>query len=578
MKPGAFKLPPKRQQINSSQTECSGNISRAFHHGYWTLNYLRRTINTGLTGNGFVFYVSAFLILVGNVTFFEEILKVYPLSTSTAFALATLPFMLGLTSLLLLGVLSFGRTTKPVLAVILVLSSLAAYFMDSYGVVISSEMLQNATQTNFTEASDLLNLKLIAYLGVLGILPAVAIFRVPFRWRGWRTELLARLKFLALAIVLLGVIIVSFGSFYASFFREHKVLRFYANPTYYVYSAIKLLGNPLEAQTDSEIVRIGTDAQVETGDPQRELIFLVIGETARADRFSLNGYPRDTNPMLRQENVVSFTNFWSCGTSTAVSVPCMFSALGKGSYTEKQANHQENLLDVVKRSGAHIVWLDNNSDSKGVAVRVPYESYRTPEKNPVCDVECRDEGMLAHLQKTIDAHPSGDIVIVMHQMGNHGPAYYKRYPKSFERFAPVCKSNDLSRCKQEEIDNAYDNAILYTDYFLSKAISILKRNDDKFETALFYISDHGESLGESGLFLHGLPYAIAPNAQTHVPAIMWFGKRFDEVDVTALANKRGLRFSHDNLFHTVLGELEIQSDVYRPELDILRSVHKAEKH
>mgnify|MGYP003671112190 CR=1 FL=1 len=532
----------------------------------------------GLTGNGFVFYVSAFLILVCNVTFFKEILKVYPLSTSTAFALATLPLMLGLTSLLLLGVLSFGRTTKPVLAVILVLSSLAAYFMDSYGVVISSEMLQNATQTNVSEASDLLNLKLIAYLGVLGVLPAVAIFRVPFRWRGWRTELLARLKLLALATVLLGVIIVSFGSFYASFFREHKVLRFYANPTYYVYSAIKLFGRQLRTETDSTIMPIGEDARVKAGDPHRELIFLVIGETARADRFSLNGYARDTNPLLRQENVISFTNFWSCGTSTAVSVPCMFSALGKNAYNEKQAQHQENLLDVVRRSGVYVVWLDNNSDSKGVAVRTPYKNYRSSEQNPICDTECRDEGMLAHIQKTIDAHPSGDILIVMHQMGNHGPAYYKRYPKSFERFTPVCESNDLSRCKQEEIDNAYDNAILYTDYFLSKTIAILKQNDDKFESALFYISDHGESLGESGLFLHGLPYAIAPNSQTHVPAIMWFGKRFNEVDVTALAKKRGLRFSHDNLFHTVLGALEIQSDVYRPELDILRSVYKAEKH
>jgi lipid A ethanolaminephosphotransferase len=230
---------------------------------------------------------------------------------------------------------------------------------------------------------------------------------------------------------------------------------------------------------------------------------------------------------------------------------------------------RENLLDVMQRAGVHVLWRDNNSDSKGVALRIPYENFQSSDLNPVCDTECRDVGMLAGLQEIIDARPKGDILIVLHQMGNHGPAYYKRYPAEFETFKPACRNNDLSQCSQQEIVNAYDNALRYTDHFLAQAISLLKRNDKKFETALFYVSDHGESLGESGIFLHGMPKAIAPNAQLHVPAILWFGENFDEIDRAALAKKRSLPFTHDNLFHTLLGFMEIETGIYRPEMDIL---------
>jgi lipid A ethanolaminephosphotransferase len=241
---------------------------------------------------------------------------------------------------------------------------------------------------------------------------------------------------------------------------------------------------------------------------------------------------------------------------------------GSGS-SPGRAAASENLLDVLQHAGVNVLWLDNNSDSKGVALRAPYRNFRSPEANPVCDAECRDVGMLSALQDHIDAHPKGDILIVLHQMGNHGPAYFKRYPKEFERFTPACRNADLSRCSREEIDNAYDNAILYTDHFLGRVISLLERNDGRFETALFYVSDHGESLGEKGIYLHGLPSAIAPQAQLHVPAVMWFGRSFDDVDVPALAAKRGARFTHANIFHTVLGFMEIESSVYRVELDIL---------
>jgi lipid A ethanolaminephosphotransferase len=293
-----------------------------------------------------------------------------------------------------------------------------------------------------------------------------------------------------------------------------------------------------------------------------------VGETARADRFSLNGYAKETNPLLKQEQLINFNNFWSCGTSTAKSVPCMFSTYKASEYSKAKSQSTENVLDVLKHAGVNVLWLDNNSDSKGVADRVEYQSFKNSEVNPLCNPECRDVGMLEGIQAYINQHPKGDIIIVLHQMGNHGPAYYKRYPAEFEKFTPVCKTNQLEECSKEELDNAYDNAILYTDYFLSKVIAILKQNSDGFETAMFYISDHGESLGEKGLYLHGLPNFIAPDTQRHVPAILWVGDNYAEINTELLKNKQNEKLSHDNVFHSLLGFMEIESSVYDKTMDI----------
>jgi lipid A ethanolaminephosphotransferase len=526
---------------------------------------------SGLTSNILILLVTLFLVASGNLTFFANVLKTYPLNAGTAAALLSLAVTLGAATVLLLALLCFGRTTKPVLIVTLLLSAAAAYFMDSFGVVINDEMLQNAVQTNVAEARDLLNLKLLAYLVVLGVVPAIGIAKVKLQWRGIRVEALARAKLLGSILLVMVATVLAFGGFYASFVREHKSLRSYANPTYYVYSVVKLVNGVFAGQADKTVAVIGADARTPVADPHRELVILVVGETARADRFALNGYARDTNPLLRQAEVISFTDFHACGTSTAVSVPCMFALEGSAGKTK----NQENLLDVLQRAGANVFWMDNNSDSKGVALRVPYQSYKSPETNPVCDLECRDEGMLPPLQAYIDAHPKGDIFVVIHQMGNHGPAYFKRYPPTFEKFKPACQSNDLSQCSREEIDNAYDNAILYTDHFLAQVIELLKRNSGPFETAMFYVSDHGESLGEGGVYLHGLPKAIAPKAQLHVPAIMWIGHSFDEIDVPALRKKSGAPFTHDNLFHTALGFLEVETAIYRSEMDILDGARRS---
>jgi len=523
----------------------------------------------GFSSHALIVLVALFVVVFANQTLFSRLFAAYPPSATNVAELASVGVVFFTVNVLLLALVCFGRGTKPVLIAVLIVSSATACFIDSYGIVINDEMLTNVAQTNLAEAADLLTPRLLAYGLGLGLLPAFVVARLPLRRAGWRRELAGRGKLVAVLLLVSVALVIAFSSFYASLVRKQKPLRVHANPAYALHTLAAYLGNTWATPGPGKLTVVGADAHIPASDVERELIVLVVGETARADRFSLNGHARETNPELAKAGVISFGNFHACGTSTAVSVPCMFSAGGMASFDNKAAGNRENLLDVLRHAGVNVLWLDNNSDSKGVAVRVPYENYKSPAVNPVCDAECRDVGMLARLQDYVDAHPTGDIVIVLHQMGNHGPSYFKRYPAEFEKFTPTCRSSDLSRCTREEIGNAYDNAIRYTDYFLARTIDFLKRNDARFETAMLYVSDHGESLGENGLYLHGLPRALAPDSQVHVPAILWLGSGMHDFDQAVLHSRRNARLSHDNVFHTVLGLMEIQSDAYRPELDIV---------
>lgn len=438
--------------------------------------------------------------------------------------------------------------------------------MNSYGIILDTDMLKNVMQTNLQESLDLLNINLILYLFFLGILPSYLVYKVKILFGTFKQETFNKLTLALTSTIIIILTIFIFSKHYASFFREHKNLRLYTNPIFYVYSAGKHISS-LVNKKNLPIQHIAHDAIIPATDIDRELIIMVVGETVRADRFSLNGYDKKTNPLLEKENLTSFKKMSSCGTSTAVSVPCIFSKFTKNEYSDEKAHRYENVLDILDHVGVNILWRDNNSDSKGVAVRVPYEDFRSKKLNTRCDIECRDEGMLVGLQDYIDEQ-KGDILIVLHQMGNHGPAYFKRYPDNFRKFTPTCDSKNLADCTLQQINNSYDNAIVYTDYFLAKTIKLLKDNSKKFETALLYVSDHGESLGENGVYLHGLPSIIAPKEQTHVAAIFWAGKHM-KIDKLMLKTKENLAVSHDNIFHILLGLFEVQTELYNKDLDII---------
>lgn len=500
-----------------------------------------------------------FIMTTANHSLFNGIFKLYPPT------LLNLPFLTSLTlffssvTAILFLLICHGKWTKWILAAFLIVSSVSAYYMDNFGVIIDTVMIDNIIQTNRAELSGLITADLIMRLCVFGAIPAWLILKYSPDPKEFKTELSSRLKAIALLLVTIVAVIIPFTSGYATFIREHRIVRFYANPTYSVYSAIKLMQQQLSMAENIAIKTIAPDAKLsEAHSSKKELVILVVGETARFDRFSLNGYKRETNPRLAKQGVVSFANVASCGTSTGVSVPCMFSSLGQDGYDKKTALQQENVLDILSRSGVEVLWRDNNSDSKGVATRIKYEDFKSPTLNPVCEGECRDIGMLDGLDRYIEAHHNQDMLIVLHQMGNHGPEYYRRYPKNFERYKPACQTGELRDCSQQEIDNAYDNAILYTDYFLSEVINFLKRYDQSHEVAMLYIADHGESLGERGVYLHAAPYIIAPKEQTHIPAILWTGQHF-EYQLDNIRPYRDAALSHDDLFCSLFITYEVES-------------------
>ena len=498
-----------------------------------------------------IFLVVVFIMLTGNLALFGRIVENYPLTISN------LPFILSLTAFFSLVtaifflLISHGKATRWILAIYLLIVSQSAYYMDKFGVVVDVSMLDNIMQTNVQEFAGLLTVSLVVRTVLLGVIPAWLVIKYFPKSVSGFAELLPRLRVLGILLLLLIVVIAPFSGGYASFIRQHKATRFYANPIYSTYSIVKYIDQQINIAKVVPLKHIAQDAKKLNSSGKPELMVMVVGETARADRFSLNGYHKDTNPMLAQQGVVSLSNVSSCGTSTSVSVPCMFSALGRKAYDKETALNQQNALDVLAAHGVEILWRDNNSDSKGVATRLKVEDFRTPTLNPVCEGECRDIGMLTGLEQYIEARKGKDILIVFHQMGNHGPEYYKRYPKEFEKFKPVCTTGELKDCSHEEIDNSYDNAILYTDYFLSNVIDFLKKYDDDRATAMLYVSDHGESLGEHGIYLHSAPYMVAPKEQTHVPGIVWMGKNFDYKKDQLLSHKDDA-LSQDDLFCTLL--------------------------
>jgi lipid A ethanolaminephosphotransferase len=271
-----------------------------------------------------------------------------------------------------------------------------------------------------------------------------------------------------------------------------------------------------------------------------------------------------------KRDILYFTDTSSCGTATAVSVPCMFSGLGRGSYSHGKGLARENLTDVLVHAGIRTEWWDNNTGSKGMAARIPYkELYRSNDPRFCQDGECKDAILLDQLDTWLNS-VTQDSVLVLHQLGSHGPAYYARYPDAYRRFTPDCRSSEFSKCHRDEIVNAYDNSIAYTDHILATTIDMLKAHEDRLAPSMIYMSDHGESLGEKGLFLHGAPWVVAPAQQTHIPFVLWLGDEAKRrTNPACWAKQVSEPHSHDNLFHTVLGMMDVETSVRNPALDLM---------
>ncbi len=530
--------------------------------------------------------VATALVAFYNLALWKKIIAVsHPEGLHGLFFLMSVAFLLAAFFSTVLALLPFRWVTRPLLTLVLPLASLTTYFMNQYGVAIDARMIQNVFETDFAESLALLTFKMVVYFLLLGVLPVVLLWRAPvLRLAAWPATR-ARLLLIAGSLLVIALVAMFFYQSFASVLRNNRDVRYYVVPNNYLKGMLDYFHDSSEAPVVLE--KIGTDAHKGPsweGRQRKSLVVLVIGETARAANFSLaSGYARDTNPELRQQaDIVSFSKAHSCGTETAVSLPCMLSGLGRSNYSLSKARSRENLLDVVQRAGVAVLWLENQSGCKRTCDRVTVRINTTDMKLPeFCSSgECHDEILIAQLREYA-AKADKDTLVVMHQMGSHGPAYYLRYPPAFERFTPVCKTNLLDKCTPAQITNTYDNTILYTDHVLSSVIDTLKTYHGRFDTGMIYMSDHGESLGEYGLYLHGAPYVLAPEFQKHIPAVMWLSADMQAargINVACVAKEKDDAVSHDNLFHSVLGLLDIRTSLYQPDLDLFSRCQTAAKH
>ncbi len=499
-----------------------------------------------------------------------------PLNWQTeSYFLLTIPFVYFFALNIILNILAIPILHKIIIPTLILISAAISYNSLFFNIYFDVDMLNNVLQTNFAESSRTLTTSFLLWLFFLGIIPTIFYLLVKIEYKPWWKELLSRLASVMISIVVILGVAKFYYQDYAAFFRNNKNLPHLITPSNFVASGIKKIRHYYRDNLPYQ--QIGLDAKQDKPDDYRHVTILVVGETTRAQNWGLNSYARQTTPKLaaRGNEIINFTDVNSCGTATAISVPCMFSALTQAEFNGDKALKQDNLLDILQRTGIDILWLNNNSDCKGVCERVPTKNIIELNLPEYCrDGECLDNILLPEIDKALNESNNKDIVIVVHTMGSHGPTYYERYTDKEKIFTPTCDTNEIARCTNEELINTYDNGIIYLDQFLDNIISKLEKHE-KWESALFYVSDHGESLGENGLYLHGAPYSIAPEYQTKVPMIMWFSKEWiknEPFDLNCVReNAKTKTYSHDNYFHSVIGmmDMDLSLSTYRKELDIL---------
>ena len=537
-----------------------------------------------LSINQLLIITASYFTLVLNYPFLSGFIEaILALEEFSLFFMLSVPILLCSLLVILLSIFSLKYLVKPLLIMLTLVSSLVFYGSVQYGIVVDYGMIENAVESNKAEVFSYLNVEFIVYLVIFGFTPSWFIYQAQINEQCFLSELIARIKLLALALLTILLIAFLYYQDYASVGRNNSYLKKLIVPSQFLSSGFKYLKRNY---FEEKLIFVTLDkTPVDNRPNEQEVIVLVVGETARAKNFSANGYEQPTNSHSQKYQPVSFKNMYSCGTATAVSVPCMFSSFTRENFDRRKADHQQNLLDVISLAGVDVLWIDNNG-CKNVCDRVPTIKLDVNQNNSLCDGEyCQDEALLAPLKEKLAHLSKNKTVIVLHMMGSHGPTYFKRYPDEHKKFMPDCSRSDIQNCSRDELTNSYDNTIAYTDFVLSQVIAQLQNLPSHIKKSMIYISDHGESLGESGVYLHGFPYAFSPKEQRHIPMLVWMSsqhpsnkqkiqqgfqqkgpKNSAKACLKRLADNKS--YSHDNLYHSMLGLLAINSSTYQKDLDI----------
>ena len=514
--------------------------------------------------------LSAYFLLFLNISFWRFVFThAEPSGLVGGLFMLSVPVLIFTLLYLSFSLLLLPYIGKPLLILLLIISAGVNYLMYQFGVFIDADMIRNTFETHPGEVKDLITLHSVLWLTALGIVPAVMLARIKIVFKPFWKETLGRLKRCGLLLLCLLIFLPFVYKEYASFGRNNNQVRRLVSPLNYIYATVRYF--QIEHQKKRPFTKLDEAAEhVPYPDEAKTVFILVLGETARAMNFSLNGYARETNPKLKTQDIVNFPHVESAGTATAFSVPSIFSFTQRGDFSPTDAKYTENLLDLLQQTGYEILWKENDNGCKGVCQRVPNVEMDLKDQRFCDGTYCRDEILLDGLEEYLANIKGENAFIVLHTIGSHGPTYYRRYPPEFKKFTPTCDTEEIQTCTQEQIINTYDNTILYTDHIVSSVIDILKKFPH-YESGLLYVSDHGESLGENGVYLHGLPYSIAPKEQTSVPMVLWMSevmKKSDHIDYDCLKKKAAEgNFSHDNLSHSLLSLMEVDSKWYDKKMD-----------
>lgn len=480
---------------------------------------------------------------------------------------------------IIFNVFTLLRLEKWVLAPLVAISSLLSYAMYNYGIIVDQDMLANVVETNSGEAKSYLNANMLIWFFIMGIVPAYFIMKVGIDRSSAMHEIGYKLIAITLSLLVIGGIASLYYKDYASVGRNNSYLKKMIIPTDFLYSSFRFTQSNLRTAPEFQV--LGEDAILKAGSltNKKQVTVLLLGETARAANFQHGGYERETNAFTSPLDVTYFHQMSSCGTATAVSVPCMFSRMTRQEFSKSDARNQDNLLDIVQRAGIKTVWLDNDGGCKGVCIRVETIEFDPKSDHPACDGDyCKDQILLDGLEAQLKNLTEANNLIVLHMVGSHGPTYYRRYPEEFARFQPDCQRSDIQNCDASQLVNTYDNTLYYTDYIISQVISKLNQRED-LDTGVVYISDHGESLGELGFYLHGVPYMLAPKEQKETPMLAWFSDGFTvnkQLNIQCLTHKaKQNEYSHDNFFDSILGLLDVSTQAYQPQLDIFNTCRQS---
>ncbi|WP_218765570.1 phosphoethanolamine transferase [Vibrio parahaemolyticus] len=537
----------------------------------------------GIPYVAFTVLLALYFALVVNIPIYKELIGIFSKLDEVKIGfIITIPIFFFAALNFLFNLFSWPWVGKPFFILLLVVSSLVSYAGYNYGTLFDSGMIANIVETDSSEASSYLSTYSVVWTTLMGVIPALIVFKVKLQpQRGqWLRFVLTKLVAMLASLAVIAVIAGLYYQDYASVGRNNSYLKKMIIPTQYVYSATSYVKENY-LTTPQPYREIGTDAQqsstaLQQAQDKPTLLVFVVGETARTQNYQLNGYERETNPYTSQLDVISFKDVASCGTATAVSVPCMFSQLTRNQFDRKQADNQDNALDIMQRAGIDLLWKENDGGDKEVAHKIKKNEVDRKQQNALCNGQtCYDMALLSDFDQEV-SNMNGNRVVAMHLIGSHGPTYFQRYPKEKAFFQPDCPRADIENCSVEEIVNTYDNTIRYTDFVLEQTINKLKALEDKYNTALIYVSDHGESLGESGMFLHGMPYGLAPDFQKRVPLIMWMSPSFKQAkhintDCLSKEAQNAGKYSHDNVFHSLLGIMDVKTQAYDGQLDIFKT-------